>query len=483
MGGTYSGAVAKKKKQWEQQTVLDLEYEGRGIIKPEGLVIFVDDVLPGEVVDVSVYKWKKTFGFARATKWHTVSPERVTPFCRHFEHCGGCRWQYLPYARQVQWKQYFVEQVYRQLAPDVRLPQMEALLAAPQDRRYRNKLDFSFSDRRWLTPDEIESGETFSDRNALGFHVRGHFDKVLEIDECHLQPEPSNAIRNALADFARERGFTFFNPPGNYGLMRSLIIRNAGGTDEAPAQVMVIIVFGKEDAAATREITTFLLEEFPEITSLYTTVNTAKNDSIAHCEMELQNGDPHITEVIDGVEFVIGPKTFFQTNPEQAKQLYRLVLEWAALNGTETVYDMYCGTGSISLLAAQKAGQVFGVENVPEAIEGARYNAKRNGMDNLRFVAGEVETVLEDGFPGEEGNPDLVILDPPRAGMHPKVVRTLLTELPPRIIYVSCKPSTQARDVSMLREAYDVTRIRGVDMFPQTYHIENVVELVRRDTP
>ena len=479
--GTYSGAVARQKKQWGKQTVLDLEYEGRGIIKPDGLVIFVDDVLPGEVVDVAVYKWKKRFGFARVTNWHEVSSERITPFCRHFENCGGCRWQYLPYTRQIEWKQYFIQQVYRQLAPDVALPEMEPLLAAPSDRRYRNKLDFSFSDRRWLTAAEIESGETFANRNALGFHVRGHFDKVLEIDECHLQPEPSNAIRNAVADFARERGFRFFNPAANTGLLRSLIIRTAGGSSDAPAEVMVIVVFGENDSEASGEVVRFLSSRFPEITSLYSAVNSARNDSIGHCEMELEYGAPHITETLDGIEFVIGPKTFFQTNPEQARELYGVVLDWAALTGTETVYDMYCGIGSISLLAAQQAGEVFGVESVPEAIDGARRNAEHNGLENVHFVTGEVETVLQDGFPGDRRRPDLVILDPPRAGMHPKVVQTLLAELPPRIIYVSCKPSTQARDIKMLSDAYDVTRMRGVDMFPQTYHIENVVELVRRD--
>lgn len=472
--------MAKREKQWEQQTVLDLEYEGRGIIKPEGLVIFVDDVLPGEVVDVCVYKWKKKFGFARVTKWHKTSPERITPFCRHFEHCGGCRWQYLRYERQVRWKQYFLEQVYRQLAPDVDLPAMDALLPAPSDRRYRNKLDFSFSDRRWLTPEEIDSGERFSDRNALGFHVRGHFDKVLEIEECHLQPEPSNGIRNAIADYAREREFSFFNPRNNTGLLRSLIIRTSRGSADAPAEVMVIIVFAAHNRAACGELVSFLSSRFPSITSLYTTVNTAGNDSISHCTMELQYGAPHITESIDGIEFAIGPKTFFQTNPDQASELYRLVLDWAALDGTETVFDLYCGTGSISLLAAQRTKEVLGVESVPEAIAGARYNAEHNEIDNVHFVTGEVEKVLEDGFPGNHARADLVILDPPRAGMHPKVVQTLLNELPPRIIYVSCKPSTQARDIKMLSAAYEVKRMRGVDMFPQTYHIESVVELVRK---
>lgn len=466
--------VSKRSKSFERQEVLDLEYEGRGIIKPGGVVVFVDDVLPGEVVDVHVYRWKKSFGYARVTHRHADSPDRVTPFCRHFDHCGGCKWQYLPYERQVAWKETFIRQVYRSIAPGVDLPGNEPLLAAPSDRRYRNKLDFSFSNRRWLTPAEIAEGEVFDDRSALGFHVRGHFDKVLEIEECHLQPEPSNEIRNALASFARTEGLRFFDPIANEGFLRSLIVRTTRA-----GEVMVIVVFGEENEADADRVVGFLTERLPSLTSLYTTVNVSKNDSIAHCTMHHRSGRQHIREHIDGLEFLIGPKSFFQTNPEQAERLYRLILDWAQLDGSQTVYDIYCGTGSISLLTARHAESVFGVESVEEAILGARKNAARNGIVNCSFVTGEAEHVLRDGFPGSAGRPDLVIVDPPRAGLHPRVIETLLAERPPRIIYVSCKPSTQARDVARLSEAYRLTRMQGVDMFPQTFHIECVIELTR----
>ena len=468
--------VSKRRKSYERQEVVDLEYEGRGIIKPGGVVVFVDDVLPGEIVDVHVYRWKKSFGYARVTHRHTDSPDRIAPFCRHFEHCGGCKWQYLPYERQVAWKEAFIRQIYRSIASGVDLPDMEPLLAAPADRRYRNKLDFSFSSRRWLTPEEIAGGEVFDDRSALGFHVRGHFDKVLEIEECHLQPEPSNEIRNAVASFARAEGLCFFDPVANEGLLRSLIIRTT-----RDGQVMVIVVFGERNDDDADRVVGFLTDRFPAITSLYTTVNVSRNDAIAHCTMEHRGGTPHICENIDGLDLLIGPKSFFQTNPEQAERLYRLILDWAQLDGSQTVHDIYCGTGSISLLAARHARSVFGVESVEEAILGARENAVRNGIGNCTFVTGEAEKVLRDGFPGDAGRPDLVIVDPPRAGLHPRMVDTLLAERPPRIIYVSCKPSTQARDVERLSQAYRVTRMRGVDMFPQTFHIECVVELTRAE--
>lgn len=476
-------AVPKRRKLYEKQRVLSLEYEGRGIVKPEGLVVFVDDVLPDEVVDVQVYRWKKSFGFARVVERHETSADRVQPFCAHFDNCGGCRWQYLPYEKQCAWKDDFISQVYRQIAPTVTVQGREQLLAAPSDRRYRNKLDFSFSNRRWLTAEEIASDSDFANRDALGFHVRGHFDKVLEIDECHLQPEPSNQIRNELADFAREKGYSFFDPVENAGFLRSLIIRTTRS-----GECMVIVVFGVSkqgvDSGDERaQILDFLRERFPGITSLYTTVNSSRNDAIAHCRMEHVAGTAHITEEIDGLRFLVGPKSFFQTNPEQARALCEQVLTWADLNGSEVVYDLYCGTGSISLLAARSAAHVYGIESVAEAIDGARENARANGIENCSFAVGEVENLLEDGYPGDQRRPDLVILDPPRAGLHPRVVRTLLAEQPPRIIYVSCKPSTQARDVALLSQAYEVVRMRAVDMFPQTYHIENIVELRLRATP
>ncbi|TVQ23991.1 MAG: 23S rRNA (uracil(1939)-C(5))-methyltransferase RlmD [Spirochaetaceae bacterium] len=468
--------MPRMEKNLKDLEIVDLEYTGHGVAKPEnGPVIFVEDVLPGEVVHARVHKKKKRFAFAHPVEFVRRSPERVEPFCRHFEHCGGCKWQFLEYAEQCRYKKHFVEQIFDRLAAVPR-PEIPDVLPSRSDRFYRNRLDFSFSNRRWLTPAEIESDDVFSARDALGFHVKGSFDKVLQISECFLLDQLSDRIRNTVCTYARERGDLFYDPVENAGELRSLIIRTSrnGG-------VMVILVLGTERDDLAGPYESLFREQFPEITSFYVGVNTSKNDTLQNARLTLRYGESDIVETLLGIDFSIRPQSFFQTNPDQAERLYELVREWAGLDGSQVVYDLYCGAGSIALLVAAAASHVYGVENVPEAIDAARTNQEANGVDNCTFVCGTVEDVLSTTYPGDFQRPDLVILDPPRAGLHPAVVKTLLREKPPRIIYVSCKPSTQARDVAMLSEAYDLVRIQPVDMFPQTYHIENVVELVRKN--
>lgn len=459
-------------KNLENLHILDIEYTGHGIAKPEqGPVVFVEDALPGEIVNVQVHKRKKRFAFAHVTSFVTQSEQRIEPFCSHFEHCGGCKWQYLDYADQCIYKKQFVEQIFDHIA-GVERPEIPDVLPSETDRYYRNRLDYSFSSRRWLTPAEINSDEVFDARDALGFHVRGSFDKVLQISECFLQNELSNRIRNSVWEFARSKGFVFFDPVENTGDLRSLIVRTSRRGD-----VMVMLVLGNERADIAQDFEDLLRDTFPEVTSFFIGVNTSRNDSLQNAEMFHRYGAECIVERILGIDFQISPQSFFQTNPDQAERLYQLVIDWAELDGSQVVFDLYCGAGSIALLVAGSAAHVYGIETVPEAIESARYNQQANGIENCTFLCATVEDALSKEYPGTFPRPDLVILDPPRAGLHPSVVKTLLRERPPRIIYVSCKPSTQARDIATLSEAYDIVRVQPVDMFPQTYHIENVVEL------
>ncbi len=464
--------MAKRDKHFENLHIDDLEYTGHGVAKPDGRpVVFVEDVLPGEIVHVQVHKRKKRCSFAHVTEFVKTSDMRIEPFCRHFEHCGGCKWQYLSYSNQCLYKKKFVEQVFDHIA-GVERPIVPDVVPSPADRFYRNRLDYSFSQKRWLTPEEIESDQVFDGRDALGFHVRGSFDKVLHIHECFLQSELSNRIRNATWEFAREQGLVFFDPVENQGELRSLIVRTS-----RQGHVMVILVLGSELPDVSNTFDLFYQTEFPEITSFYVGINTSRNDTLQNATMQHRFGDSVIVEKLLGVEFRISPHSFFQTNPDQAERLYALVREWADLDGSEVVYDLYCGAGSIALLMAPHASHVYGIETVAEAVDAARANKDLNGIENCTFLCGTVEGVLGNERPEGFPRADLVILDPPRAGLHPAVVQALLREKPPRIIYVSCNPATQARDVALFAEAYELTRMQPVDMFPQTYHIENVVEL------
>ena len=462
--------MARRRKEYERVHIEDLEYQGYGIAKPQGKVLFVEDTLPGEEVDVRIFKNKKDYAFASPTAYHSLSEDRVEPFCDHFEFCGGCKWQYLPYDRQLEYKQYFVEQIIARIGkiPD---PVIDPIIGCDSDRYYRNKLDYSFTESRWLSQGEIDSGADL-DRRGLGFHVRRRFDRVLDVHHCWLQPEPSNRIRNALRDFAKSQDIPFFNPVTNEGFLRSLVIRTS-----LFQETMVMVVFARDEAEPRNRIMDFLSSTFPEIYSLAYMINTTKNDSTLPHSATVYAGKDHIREKMGDLELKIHPKSFYQTNPAQAVKLYELVREMAALTGKETVYDLYCGIGSIALFVSPAAGTVVGVDSVSEAIANAQENAAANRADNCSFLEGDVKDLLDEAFVQRHGSPDVVILDPPRAGMHPKVLETLKAVEPQHIVYVSCNPATQARDLQQLTERYEIRRIQPVDMFPQTYHIENVVDL------
>jgi 23S rRNA (uracil1939-C5)-methyltransferase len=463
--------ASRKKPVYEAVEITDIEYRGHGIARPEGKVLFVEDALPGEVVDARVTKKKKDFAFARVLEYRRLSEKRVEPFCEHFGLCGGCRWQYLSYEDQLSYKQYFVGQVLERIGKfrDLEVP---GVLGCESDRFYRNKLDFSFAAGRWLTDEEIASGEDVGDRRALGFHVRGRFDRVLDIETCYLQPDPSNEIRRAVRDFTLAEACSYYDPVSHEGYLRSLIIRTS-----LAGEVLVIVVFAYEDAGARERLLEFIAERFPQITSLDYIINDSMNDSIAPHEVHHYRGRYYINEVCGPNTLRIHPKSFYQTNPKQAERLYEVVARFAALEGTETVYDLFCGIGSIALYLAGSAARVIGIDNVEEAIENARENVAYNGYENCEFLTGNVRDVLTPEFSSTYPAPDLVVLDPPRAGLHPDVVETLLALRPPHIVYVSCNPATQARDLQMLAGAYRIEAVQPVDMFPQTFHIENVADL------
>ena len=460
-----------KQRSYENQTVESVEYQGHGIIRPEGRVVFVEGVLPGEVVDVTITRKRRDHAFARVVRWHQTSPERQEPFCSHFADCGGCTWQYLPYPAQLRYKEQFVADVLRRIG-DVHEPAPLPILGCESDTYYRNKLDFSFAPVRWITQTEVDAGAEITDRRALGFHVKGRFDRVLDLEHCYLQADPSNAIRTEARSIALERGYSFHDPAEHAGLLRGIIVRTTslGG-------VMVILVLGEDRPDVAGELLGELSRRIPAITSAWYIINTTRNDDIGPHPAYLASGDPVITERCGHLQFAIHPKSFYQTNSRQAERLYGVVREWLDATGSEALLDLYCGIGSIGLFVADRVRTVTGVEYVAEAVDRARENAALNGIGNATFHAGDVRELLAGaGIPA----PDLVVLDPPRAGVHPKVLEQVMELGPRQIVYVSCKPSTQARDLAALRERYRIERIQPVDMFPQTFHIENVVDLRRR---
>jgi 23S rRNA (uracil1939-C5)-methyltransferase len=465
---------SKKKPVYEAVEITDIEYRGHGIARPEGKVLFVEDALPGEVVDARVTRKKRDFAFARPVAYRELSQKRVEPFCEHFGPCGGCRWQYLDYADQLAYKQYFVGQILERIGK-FRDLEVRPIIGCETDRFYRNKLDYSFAAGRWLSEEEIASAVEVADRRALGFHVRGRFDRVIDIETCYLQPDPSNDIRRAVRDFTMEGGFSYYDPVTHEGYLRSLIIRTS-----LSGEVMVIVVFAYEEEASRRRLLDFIAERFPRVTSLDYIINETKNDAIASHTVHHYGGQGYINELCGPNRLKIHPKSFYQTNPRQAVRLYDVVVELAGLTGRETVYDLYCGIGSIGLYLAGSAARVVGIDNVAEAIENARENAAYNGHGNCEFAVGNIRDVLTEEFAAAHPAPDLVVLDPPRAGLHPDVVEALLELVAPHIVYVSCNPATQARDLQMLDEAYRIEAVQPVDMFPQTFHIENVVDLRRR---
>ena len=464
----------KKETIIENLTVQAVAAEGKSIAHTEeGQVVFIEYAVPGDVVDIRVTVKKKNYLEGRIIRLVKPSPDRLEPFCEHFGLCGGCRWQLLPYHIQLEAKQ---RQVFDQLSRigHLQLPPIRPILASDKTEFYRNKLEFTASDKRWILPDEDPENLTAGQKTGLGFHVGRFFDKVLDIRRCWLQPEPSNAIRLFIKEYALSHHIPFYNIRENNGIFRNMFVRT---TDDG--QVMLIVCFAA-DFEGREAMLDAVAEAFPQISSLYYVINDKLNDSIADRECILYKGNDAIYETMENLRFKIGPKSFYQTNNGQALKLYRTVREFAALTGRETVYDLYTGTGTIAQFVSAGAARVVGIEYVPEAIEDAKANAASNGITNCSFYAGDMKDILTAGFIAEHGRPDVIITDPPRAGMHPDVIRTILDAAPESIVYVSCNPASQARDLEQLCRDYDITAVQPVDMFPHTTHVENCVQLKRK---
>lgn len=472
--------MARKKKELpllEKVTITDVAAEGKAVAKVNELVIFVPYVVPGDVVDLQVKRKKNHYAEAVAVKFHEKSPLRTEPFCSHFGVCGGCKWQCLSYEEQLKYKQ---KQVFDNLTRigKVELPEFRPILGSEKTRFYRNKLEFTFSNKRWLTEEEVKQDVKYDQMNAVGFHIPGAFDKVLAIDKCWLQDDISNQIRNAVRDYAYAHNFPFFDLRTQEGLLRNIMIRTS-----STSELMVVLqckVTDDEGRRKMEEILQFMADSFPQITSLMYVINNKCNDTIGDLDVEVFKGNDHIFEEMEGLRFKVGPKSFYQTNSEQAYNLYKVAREFAGLTGNELVYDLYTGTGTIANFVARQARKVVGIEYVPEAIEDAKVNSALNGIDNTLFYAGDMKDILTNDFIAEHGRPDVIITDPPRAGMHNDVIDVILAAEPKRIVYVSCNPATQARDLQLLDGKYKVTAVQPVDMFPHTHHVENVVQLERR---
>ncbi len=465
---------------WEGVPITGAGAQGKSLAKVDGLVVFVTGAVPGDVADLRVLKKKKSYAEATAIRITTPSADRVQPFCEHFGTCGGCKWQDLSYPKQLEYKQLQVVDNLERLG-GLELPTVTPIMPSHGLTHYRNKLEFTFSNSRWFTKEEIGTQTELTDRNALGFHIPMRFDRVLDINACHLQPAPSDAIRQFVRDHARTHGLSFYDIREHVGFLRTLLVRTT-----TTGECMVLLALGHEDVDARERLLSALVAAFPTLTSVLWTINPKKNDTIYDLDIQCFHGRDHIVEELpDGpggkpLRFRIGPKTFFQTNPQQTISMYKLVRELAGLTGTENVYDLYCGAGSITLYLAGSARHVAGVELVPESVADARVNADFNGITNVSFAAGDMKKVLDPAFVAQHGRPDVVVTDPPRAGMDEPVVRHLLELAPQRIVYVSCNPATQARDLAILKDQYAIDFVRPVDMFPHTYHVENVVRLVKR---
>jgi len=455
--------------------VLDAGAKGVSVAKaPDGKVIFIPNVVPGDVVDVQTLKKRKAYYEGKAVRFHEFSEHRIEPICEHFGVCGGCKWQNMNYSQQLFYKQNEVKNHLQRIGK-IELPEFEPILASKKQFFYRNKMEFGFSNSRWLTEDEIGSEADLGNRNALGFHIPKMWDKILDINKCHLQEDPSNAIRNEIKDFANQNNLTFFNPRSHEGLLRTLMLRTA-----STGEIMVLIQFFEEDKQNRELLLDHLYEKFPQITSLQYVINQKANDTLYDTNIKLYKGRDYILEEMEGLKFSINAKSFYQTNSDQAFELYKITRDFAGLTGNEIVYDLYTGTGTIAQFVSKNAKKVIGVESVPEAIEDAKANAKRNNITNCEFYVGDMKVVFNEAFIAKHGKPDVIITDPPRDGMHKEVVEQLLKIEPQKIVYVSCNSATQARDLALMDEKYKVTRVRPVDMFPQTHHVENVVLLEKR---
>ncbi|MBA4744775.1 MAG: 23S rRNA (uracil(1939)-C(5))-methyltransferase RlmD [Muricauda sp.] len=465
----------KRRKTFENVEVVDAGAKGKSVGKaPDGRVIFLTNAVPGDVVDVTTTKKRKAYFEGVATNFHTLSDKRTEPVCEHFGVCGGCKWQHMGYEHQLYFKQKEVENNLKRIG-HLDLPEITPILGSKAQYFYRNKMEFSFSDSRWLTQEEIDSDIEIEDRNALGFHIPGMWDKILDIKKCHLQQDPSNAIRLEVKNFANKNGLTFFNPRRQEGLLRTLMIRTS-----STGEIMVLVQFFEENTEHRELLLNHLKETFSEITALLYVINSKGNDTIYDQEVICFAGRDHIFEEMEGLQFKINAKSFYQTNSEQAYELYKVARNFAGLTGSELVYDLYTGTGTIAQFISKNAKKVVGVESVPEAIEDAKANALHNNISNAEFFVGDMKNVFNDSFILEHGKPDVIITDPPRDGMHKQVVEQLLQVAPPKIVYVSCNSATQARDLALMKEKYQVTKVQPVDMFPQTHHVENVVLLEKR---
>ena len=470
--------MARKRKELpllEGVKITGVAAEGKAIAKVDGMAIFVPFAAPGDVADIQLTHKKSSYAEGRVVRFQSLSPVRSEPFCQHFGVCGGCKWQHLPYEEQLRHKQ---QQVLDNLTRigKIALPEISPILGAPQTTFYRNKMEYTFSNKRWLTEEEIHSDKQFAQMNALGFHIPGMFDKVLDIDKCWLQDDLANQIRNSIRSFCLEQGYSFFDLRNQQGLMRTLLIRNS-----SIGEWMVVVVFFEDNREKRERLMSYIADWFPQITSLLYIINQKANDTITDQEVVTWKGRDYIEEEMEDLRFRIGPKSFYQTNSEQAYHLYEVARSFAQLTGDELVYDLYTGTGTIANFVARNARQVIGIEYVEEAIADARINAQINGIENTLFYAGDMKDVLTAEFITENGHPDVVITDPPRAGMHEDVVNAILLAAPGRIVYVSCNPATQARDLHLLDSRYSVTRVQPVDMFPHTHHVENVVLLEKKD--
>jgi len=462
--------IPADKKFLQNIQVIDIAEEGKGVGKSDDLVIFIDKAVPGDIVDVELLRRKKKFYEGKIQNLVKPSEHRTEPFCEHFGVCGGCKWQHLTYEAQLQFKQKSVSDALQRLGK-VDVSDIEPILGSAESRYYRNKLEYTFSDKRWLTDGDMRNGETM-EMNALGYHIPGRFDKILDIDHCYLQADPSNEIRNKVREYALKAGISFYNLRNHEGALRNLIIRSS-----STGELMVIVVFAYADEEQIEGMMKFIASEFKSINSLLYIINQKKNDTIFDQEIHTYAGADHIFENMDGLKFKIGPKSFYQTNSAQAFELYKITRDFAEFKGDELVYDLYTGAGTIANFIAGKVKSVVGIEYVPTAIEDAKINSEINGIKNTSFFAGDMKDILNEDFISTHGKPDVVITDPPRAGMHPDVVKRLLEMEAEKIVYVSCNAATQARDIDLLKAKYEVNRIKPVDMFPHTQHVENVVLL------
>lgn len=470
--------MARKRKNLptlENVEIIDVVAEGNSIARVDDMVVFIPYGAPGDIVNIKISKKKKSFAEGYITSFQKQSDIRKEPKCEHFGICGGCRWQHLPYEYQLKYKQQQVKDALERIAK-VEIPEIKPILGSKNIWEYRNKMEYTFSNKMWLTFEQMKNEDSFADRNAVGFHISGAFDKVLDIKRCDLQDDFGNQLRLFIKEYGKKQEYTFYDLKAQQGLLRTLMIRIA-----STGEIMAVIVFGENDDKKINLLLKAVADKFPQITSLLYVINLKANDTISDQEIITYRGKDYIEEEMEGLRFRVGAKSFYQTNSHQAYELYKVTRTFAELTGDELVYDLYTGTGTIANFVAKQAKRVIGIEYVPEAIEDAKLNSSINDIDNTLFYAGDMKDVLTNEFINKHGHPDVVIVDPPRAGMHPDVVDVILNASPKRIVYVSCNPATQARDLAILDSKYTVKAIQPVDMFPHTHHVENVIKLTLRN--